>query len=312
MNLTRRIWVGVATTTLACALVAGSAMAERARSKRGHTAKANKARAAKAKARKQAESNTPLGERLHSGWVLYGSLAEWQLRSELDPSSYAVARRALSLAAALSWARPGAALSAALTPAPPILEQRPVAGGVSSGYGVRRDPFKRKRRKKHNGIDLRAGRGVPVLAAGPGLVAKAERMRGYGRVVYVDHGGGVQTRYAHLQKIAVQEGQFVPPGALVGKVGSSGRATGPHLHFEVRSNGKPVAPVEILGLLTAHTPLAVWLERIMDGEFEEVAADDAALAQTDEKVVKSAGKAKRKRGKAKRSKRGMRSRRPTS
>ena len=309
MKLTRRIWVGLATTTLACALVAGSAMAERARGKRALSAKAKKARAAAARAkRKRPPPDAPLGERLHSGWVLYEALAEWQLRGELEPSSYAVARRALSLTAALASARPGAALSAALTPAPPLLELRPVAGGVSSGYGIRRDPFKRKNRKKHNGIDLRAGRGVPVLAAGPGMVAKAERMKGYGRVVYVDHGNGVQTRYAHLQKIAVREGQFVPPGGLVGKVGSSGRATGPHLHFEVRTNGKPVAPVEILGLLTAHTPLALWLERIMEGEFEAVPVVPA-VAQTDEMTKPVKAKRGKRKGKGKR---GMRSRRPTS
>jgi murein DD-endopeptidase MepM/ murein hydrolase activator NlpD len=257
MVLTRRFWVGVSTTALACALFVGTAAGERTRSRRARSTPVKLAPAA------PAEVDGPLGARLHAVWVFYQALADWQLRSELTPSSYAVARRALSVALGMATASPGAAVAAALTPEPSVLEQRPVMGGVSSGmggvssgYGVRRDPFKRRRHKKHNGVDLRAERGVPVLAAGPGMVAKAERMRGYGRVVYLDHGGGVETRYAHLQRIRVREGQFVAPGALVGNVGSSGRSTGPHLHFEVRENGRPVAPVEIFGLLSAHPPLA--------------------------------------------------------
>jgi len=300
----KRIWIGAATTALACALVVGTAMAERSRSsKRARAAEKQRAKKKKAKA----ESDAPLPADLADAWTLYESLADWQLRSELSPASYGVARRALSLVAGLASARPGAAVAAALTPEPPVLEQRPVAGAVSSGYGVRRDPFRRKRRKRHNGIDLRAGRGVSVLAAGPGMVSKAERMRGYGRVVYVDHGGGVETRYAHLQRISVKEGQFVPPGGLVGKVGSSGRATGPHLHFEVRQNGRPVAPVEILGLLAAHPPLAAWLQRVFEGEVEKASGEE--VAQAEAKPVKRRAKKARKRH---RGKRGTRSRRPTS
>jgi len=134
-------------------------------------------------------------------------------------------------------------------------------------------------------------------------------MRGYGRVVYLDHGKGVQTRYAHLQRIAVEEGQFVPPGGLVGKVGSSGRATGPHLHFEVRKNGRPVAPVEILGLLASNAPLA-WLQHLPRRMAEAAAAQAAAeagVAPPEPKAKKS--KARRKRD---RKRRAMRSRRPNS
>ncbi len=209
----------------------------------------------------------------------------------------------MSVALAFATARPGAAVSAALMPEPPLLEQRPVAGAVSSNYGVRRDPFRRKTRKKHNGVDLRAGRGVAVLAAGPGTVAKAERMRGYGRVVYLDHGKGVQTRYAHLQRISVHEGEFVPPGGLVGKVGSSGRATGPHLHFEVRKNGRPVAPVEILGILTSTTPLA-WLQDLPRRMVEAAnpAPEQVEAAPAPPPKAKKRGK----RGKR------LRSKRPTS
>jgi murein DD-endopeptidase MepM/ murein hydrolase activator NlpD len=276
MNLPQRIRVGVATTTLACAMLAGTAMAERSKHSRSAHHHHHRSRSAGAPQRatspERLGSDAPLGARVHAALVFYRALADWQLRSELDPSTYDVMRRALSVAVGLATARPGAALAAALTQDPPLLEERPVPGGVRSGYGVRRDPFRRRRHEKHNGVDLIAGRGVPVHAAGPGMVEKAKHSRGYGRVVFLDHGNGIQTRYAHLQKIMVQEGQFVPPGALVGKVGSSGHATGPHLHFEVRRDGRPIAPVEILGLFAPDTPLASWLdrilERIMDGAFQ--------------------------------------------
>lgn len=301
MGLTRRFWVVLTTTALACALVIGSAAA-------GKSRRVKRARPVATKPVPAAPAQEgPLGARVQAAWVFYQALADWQLRSQLDPSAYAVARRALSVAVGMVSASPSAAITAALTPEPSVLEQRPVAGGVVSGYGVRRDPFKRRRHKKHNGVDLRAGRGVPVLAAGPGMVAKAERMRGYGRVVYLDHGGGVQTRYAHLQRIRVKEGQFVPPGALVGNVGSSGRSTGPHLHFEVRENGRPVAPVEILGLLSANVPLGALLTSLVNGGAEpvvEAAPAEAAPA----KIAKPRGKA---RGKRVRSK-ALRSRRPNS
>lgn len=296
MHRTRRIWVGAIATVLACAALLGTATAERSR-RRGKEAAVKPAA--------PVVSGAPLGERIRTVVVFYGALADWQLRSQLSPSSYDVARRALAVTGALASADPSGALSAAFDPEPSVLEQRPVAGDVSSGYGVRRDPFARRRHKKHNGIDLRAERGVPVHAAGPGMVAEAKRMRGYGRVVYVDHGGGVQTRYAHLQKITVEQGQFVAPGQLVGKVGSSGRSTGPHLHFEVRENGRPVAPVEILGLLASQAPLVASFERLLDGD----GADEP-------EVVNGVAKAKKAKAKAKKSKRArsraLRSSRPNS
>ncbi|HKE16395.1 MAG TPA: M23 family metallopeptidase [Kofleriaceae bacterium] len=277
---------------------------------KGKTARAS-ASASATSAAGDADSDEPLAARLHSAWVLYESLADWQVRSELAPSTYSGARRALSVALAMVTARPGAAVEAALMQEPSLLELRPVAGGVVSGFGVRRDPFRRKTRKKHNGLDLRAGRGVPVHAAGSGLVAKAQRMRGYGRVVFVDHGEGVETRYAHLQRITVHAGQFVAPGDLVGKVGSSGHATGPHLHFEVRLDGRPVAPVEILGLVAADTPLAAWLQDLPRRMAEAAAARSAAQAAPAEPAPAPA-KAGKARGKPHRARRGLRSKRPTS
>jgi murein DD-endopeptidase MepM/ murein hydrolase activator NlpD len=127
----------------------------------------------------------------------------------------------------------------------PILTEKPVPGQLSSPFGYRRDPI-RRRRKHHKGVDFVAKRNTPIHAAGPGVVAYAGRRGGYGRMVIIDHGLGLETRYAHLQRINVKKGEFVPRGATVGKVGSSGRATGPHLHFEVRQDGIAIPPAKAL------------------------------------------------------------------
>lgn len=136
-----------------------------------------------------------------------------------------------------------------------LLTVSPVAGVESSGYGYRRDPINR-RRKFHKGVDYRADRGTPVYAAGPGVVQVARRKGGYGRLVLISHGGGVETRYAHLQRIKVKRGQFVPAGTLIGTVGATGRATGPHLHFEVRRDGEPMDPRWVIGLHATGTAVA--------------------------------------------------------
>ena len=131
----------------------------------------------------------------------------------------------------------------------------PVTGAETSSYGYRRDPFTR-RRKLHKGVDYQAPRGTPVVAAGPGTVQVARRKSGYGRVVMIDHGQGVQTRYAHLQRIDVRAGQRVSPGMRIGTVGSTGRATGPHLHFELRIDGEAYDPQQVLGPLLPSQRLA--------------------------------------------------------
>jgi murein DD-endopeptidase MepM/ murein hydrolase activator NlpD len=128
----------------------------------------------------------------------------------------------------------------------PILTEKPVPGQLSSPFGVRRDPIRRRKRKHHRGVDFVADRNTPVHASGPGIVAFAGRKGGYGRMVIIDHGLGLETRYAHLQRIKVKKGEFVPRGTTIGKVGSSGRATGPHLHFEVRQDGIAIPPTEAL------------------------------------------------------------------
>jgi murein DD-endopeptidase MepM/ murein hydrolase activator NlpD len=121
------------------------------------------------------------------------------------------------------------------------LRESPVPGVESSGFGWRDDPFNR-RRKFHAGTDFRADRGTPVFAVGAGKVTYARRHNGYGNSILVDHGGGLITRYAHLKKIEVAEGDTVTGAQKIGQVGATGRATGPHLHFEVRLEGRPVNP----------------------------------------------------------------------
>lgn len=116
---------------------------------------------------------------------------------------------------------------------------------VSSRYGTRKDPFN-GRLAMHSGIDFKAPRGTPVKATGKGKVVKAGRMGGYGKVVEVRHSNGFITRYAHLSRIKVRVGQHVELGQMIGKVGSTGRSTGPHLHYEVRKDKKARNPAKYM------------------------------------------------------------------
>ena len=116
---------------------------------------------------------------------------------------------------------------------------------LTSNYGVRVDPFK-KRPGWHNGIDMAAYHAAPIVAAGPGVISYAGPRSGYGRLVEIDHGHGFKSRYGHLSGITVKKGQTVEVGDLVGKMGTTGRSTGDHLHFEVWFNGKPYDPIKFL------------------------------------------------------------------
>ncbi len=116
---------------------------------------------------------------------------------------------------------------------------------ITSGYGLRADPLAGGLRH-HDGIDVGAVSGTPVRAAMPGIVRFAGRRGGYGNAVIVDHGGGVETRYAHCATLLVKAGAQVLAGEQLATVGSTGRATGPHLHFEVRRDGVAVDPAEWL------------------------------------------------------------------
>lgn len=116
---------------------------------------------------------------------------------------------------------------------------------VTSSFGPRSDPFFRKL-AMHTGVDLRGDTGEPVLAAASGVVTYAGRHTGYGNLVEIDHGNGYVTRYAHLSAILVKEGAIIAAGTPLGRIGSTGRSTAPHLHFEVRINGEPVNPQRYL------------------------------------------------------------------
>lgn len=118
----------------------------------------------------------------------------------------------------------------------------PVEGTLESGYGGRRNPFGGSSYEYHEGQDIEAPMGAPVVAAASGTVTIACAQNGYGNVVYIDHGNGLSTRYGHLSRIDAVVGQQIARGELLGRVGSTGRSTGPHLHYEVRINNQPVNP----------------------------------------------------------------------
>lgn len=119
----------------------------------------------------------------------------------------------------------------------------PLAGHtiVTSGFGIRLDPFTR-RPARHTGLDFRAPFGAAILASAGGRVRFAGYRGAYGKTVEIDHGGGLVTRYGHASRLYVHVGQIVLPGQRIAAVGSTGRSTGAHLHFEVLRNGVPVSP----------------------------------------------------------------------
>jgi murein DD-endopeptidase MepM/ murein hydrolase activator NlpD len=122
----------------------------------------------------------------------------------------------------------------------------PVDGKLESGFGGRRNPFGGGSYEFHSGQDIDAPMGAPVIAGASGKVSFAGWQNGYGQLVVIDHGGGLTTRYGHLSKIDVTEGQPVDRSEYLGRVGSTGRSTGPHLHYEVRINDEPVNPLQYL------------------------------------------------------------------
>lgn len=119
---------------------------------------------------------------------------------------------------------------------------RPVAGRLTSPFGYRVHPILRVR-KMHTGVDLSAPSGTPIVAAGDGKVIYVGWRGGYGNTVIIDHGGGRTTLYAHMSGFVCAAGQVVQRGQQIGRVGSTGLSTGPHLHWEVRVNGQPVNPL---------------------------------------------------------------------
>lgn len=124
-----------------------------------------------------------------------------------------------------------------------IPSRRPVDSmSLTSSFGTRSDPFT-GRRARHNGIDIPGPVGTPIYATADGVIGRAQRVGGYGNYVEIEHGNAIQTRYGHLSAIAVASGERVRRGDIIGYMGSTGRSTGSHLHYEVRIAGAPVNPI---------------------------------------------------------------------
>lgn len=141
------------------------------------------------------------------------------------------------------WENPQDNTFSAIAPQVAVPSRMPLEDArLTSDYGMRTHPVLR-RRMGHKGVDLAAPTGTPIYATADGVVSKAERFSSYGKFVSIEHGARIQTRYAHMSSIAVLDGTKVKKGQLIGYVGSTGRSTGPHLHYEVRIDGEAVNPV---------------------------------------------------------------------
>ncbi len=120
---------------------------------------------------------------------------------------------------------------------------RPAASGwISSYFGRRKDPFSGKK-SYHKGIDVAAKSNTDIIATASGVVTWAKKRSGYGQMIEISHGNGIVTRYGHCKKILVKEGDIVKQGQVIGKIGSTGRSTGPHVHYEVLVSGKKINPM---------------------------------------------------------------------
>ena len=204
---------------------------------------------------RQALGRAPLGRRVlragKSGWDVASLqfLLAWHgfpsaaIDGRFGPGTDTALRRFQGWAGIGADGQAGPATLAALRASPPtspIVFAPPCAFAATDGFGPRGNRF-------HGGVDYPLPRGTPVLAAGAGRVTHAGPLRGgWGIVVVIDHGQGVRTWYAHLAAARVEVGRNVPSGAPIGLAGASGRATGPHLHFEVRVRGASVDPLSAL------------------------------------------------------------------
>jgi murein DD-endopeptidase MepM/ murein hydrolase activator NlpD len=137
-----------------------------------------------------------------------------------------------------------------------IPNSRPVQGPIGSGFGLRSDPFT-GRAALHTGLDFPADIGTPIHAAAGGVVVASELHPQYGHMIVLDHGRGLLTRYAHASKLLVHAGDLVKRGQRVALVGTSGRSTGPHLHFEVLVDGVPQNPAKFLAIVDADLSRAI-------------------------------------------------------
>ncbi len=137
---------------------------------------------------------------------------------------------------------------------------------MASGYGMRMHPIL-KIRKMHEGMDFSAKKGTPIYASGDGTVIKAMKSSTYGNVVYIDHGYGYETRYAHMNVIKTSRGKKIKRGDLIGYVGNTGRSVAPHLHYEVIYKGRHVNPIDFyFGNLSAEEFAAMQKESMQEGQ----------------------------------------------
>lgn len=178
------------------------------------------------------------GENMGGPEITFASLVSGEFNT---PEEAEFAIRVTQVAARMEEARYFENMVEKLPLATPI----GIPSRVTSNFGMRTDPI-RKRPGWHGGIDMGAGWNAPIIAAGPGEVIYAGTKSGYGRVVEIDHGQGFVSRYGHLNRVIAKRGQAVALGDKIGLMGSSGRSTGPHLHYEVLFNGKPYNPVEFI------------------------------------------------------------------
>ncbi len=149
---------------------------------------------------------------------------------------------------------------------PAIMPVKKEESYVSSGFKNRMHPIL-KIRKFHKGMDFTAPTGTPIYATGNGKVTLARRSATFGKVVYIDHGFGYRTIYAHMSKIATRRGKKVKRGDLIGYVGNTGRSVAPHLHYEVHKNGHPLNPINFYyGDLTPDEFLAIQIASEKEGQ----------------------------------------------
>jgi murein DD-endopeptidase MepM/ murein hydrolase activator NlpD len=174
-----------------------------------------------------------------SGGLRNDELAGSPYRDDVDKMSFRSSNLAKDLSA---LEEKFVAQSRMLSSTPSIA---PVRGILTDGFGGRSDPFTREP-GQHNAIDISSAVGQPIRTPADGIVVKAEWASGYGNVIYISHGYGYSTRYGHLSSFAVRPGQRIKRGETIGYVGSTGRSTGPHLHYEVRVNNNPVNPLEYI------------------------------------------------------------------
>lgn len=148
----------------------------------------------------------------------------------------------------------GAAVLTEMTTLPSVW---PLRGKLTDGFGNRRNPFNRRLSEFHPGQDISAPQGTPVSVTADGIVVFAGEKKGYGRVVIVDHGNNISTRYGHLSLVETTLGTLIKRGEQIGLVGSTGRSTGPHLHYEVRVEDVPVNPLAYLPKVLPEVPQAI-------------------------------------------------------